>query len=49
LIGMLRQSLTQLPAKAYAQQCCSEWSIDRDNKNPPDGKTGGSRSNLPRG
>jgi hypothetical protein len=24
-MGMLKQSLTQLYAKAYAQQCCSEW------------------------
>jgi hypothetical protein len=26
-MGMLRQSLPQLQAKAYAQECCSEWNI----------------------
>jgi hypothetical protein len=45
LMGMLRQSLPQLPAKAYAQQCCSVWDTSREKKNPPD-ESGGQRKQL---
>src|SRR5438270_12455634 len=41
LMGMVRQSLTQLEAKAYAQECCSVWRIIEKIKNPPDKKPAG--------
>jgi hypothetical protein len=39
---MVSQSLTQLQAKTYAQQCCSVWRHRNTQKSPPD-ESGGQK------
>jgi hypothetical protein len=44
-MGIVKQSLTQLQAKAYAQECCSEWAFIETIKTRRTNPAG--KSNIP--